>query len=267
MDDAKFIEISKKTCDQMGNKSVLLLVGSRAAGFTDVFSDLDVWILGDKTCLPDDQRGCYARLGMFTNDSFGGGRHWVFYDIQDMKGKLEKWPNEKMWTLATSQYLYGCSETVEYLKASYAQYPKEIAGRKLKWLFGKFWQLIRGCDIIARGKPIAALLNVSQTVECLAKICCVAECKPWPYDKWLTDYARQTQLGIKVFPFVERAVSEIDRVLRPPASGKWQELMPVKEIGCTWGIVKQGLKDAGWQCSWIENWWEALSETFDRPSP
>ena len=267
MDDAEFIAISKETCEQMGDRAVLLLVGSRAAGFTDSFSDLDVWILGDKAGLTDDQRKGYDHLGMLTNDSFGGGRHWVFYDIRDMVEKLEKWPSEKMWTLATSQYLHGCSTTAEDLKKRYAKYPRDIAERKLKWLFGKLWQLVHSREIIARQRPISALLNATQTIECLAKLCCVAECKAWPYDKWLADYASQTELGKQVFPFVERTVAALDQVVSPPDGVPWQELTPSKELGATWEVVKEGLPNLGWESPWIDRWWEALADTFDRPSP
>ena len=54
-EDEKFVRQAKDFTSRRGPKAVLLLVGSRATGFADSGSDIDTWVVGDKTTLsPSD---------------------------------------------------------------------------------------------------------------------------------------------------------------------------------------------------------------------
>jgi len=59
LDDQKFIDETIKVCQKMGEDAVLLLVGSRAAGFGSSWSDLDLWLLGNKSFLSVEERQKY----------------------------------------------------------------------------------------------------------------------------------------------------------------------------------------------------------------
>lgn len=267
LEDQKFIDEAIKACQRMGEKTVLLLVGSRAAGFVDSWSDLDLWILGDKSYLSAEERQEYERKGDLFVDRGDFEAHWSFYDINDLIQQLNEWPDEKIWILATSRVLYGSSDTIEEIKKRYSTYPLEIAEKKLKWLFGKYRSLLGPLNMAARNRPVTAFVVTGQVIECLCKICCLAERKPFPYVKWSFEVAKKTHLGTKLYPFINRAVSGIDEFLNPPKEKHFRELVPLKELRATMDIVQSGLKDLGWRCDWIDNPWEAVAETLRRPMP
>ena len=54
--DQLFLDSAIQLCDNLDEDVVVLLVGSRAAGFAGPESDLDLWIVGDKDRLLDEQR-------------------------------------------------------------------------------------------------------------------------------------------------------------------------------------------------------------------
>ena len=60
-EDQQFIDRAIDFCQRMGERAVLMLVGSRAAGFADEGSDLDLWVIGDKQRLSDEDRKTYER--------------------------------------------------------------------------------------------------------------------------------------------------------------------------------------------------------------
>ena len=89
-----------------------------------------------------------------------------------------------------------------------------------------------------------------------------------PYDKWLVEAAKQTQLGAMVYPSIQRAVGGIGDFLDPLADRHWRDWVPVKELRATLPIVQNGLKELGWVCDWIDNPEAAyFDETVRRPAP
>ena len=143
-EDRQFIDRAKDFCQRMGKRTVLMLVGSRAANFADEWSDLDLLIIGDKQCLSDEDQRTYQRNQQLFVDRGDYEAHWSFFDEGDLRTGLETWPNEMMWLIATSQTLYGCSSIAEELKQRYRLYPIDVAESKLKWMFGKYYYSQRG---------------------------------------------------------------------------------------------------------------------------
>ena len=60
-EDQQFINRATDFCRRMGERAVLMLVGSRAANFADEWSDLNLCIIGDKRCLSDEDRRAYEQ--------------------------------------------------------------------------------------------------------------------------------------------------------------------------------------------------------------
>jgi|GEM_PF-821729 len=271
-DDQKFIDEAIEACQRMGEEAALLLVGSRAAGFGSSWSDLDLWILGDKTFLPIEERQRYETDGelFYEAHELWNRRdyeaHWTFYDMNDLVEQLSQWNDEKMWILLTSCVLYCSSDRIEAIKRRFSSYPTEIAERKLKWLFGKYLMSLGPLNTAARGMPVTALVVAGQVIEYLCKICCLAERKPFPYTKWLVEVAKKTYLGAKVYPFMEKAVLGIEEFVNPPAGKHFRELIPLKELRATEEIVQTGLKELGWHCDWVDNTDEAVNEALKRPT-
>ena len=58
-EDQQFIDRAIDFCQQMGERAVLMLIGSRAAGFTDEWSALDLCIIGDKCHLSGEDQATY----------------------------------------------------------------------------------------------------------------------------------------------------------------------------------------------------------------
>ncbi len=268
-EDQQFIDRAIDFCQRMGERAVLMLVGSRAAGFADEGSDLDLWVIGDKQRLSDEDRKTYERRRELFIDRGDLEAHWSFYDEGDLRAWLETWPDEKMWIVATARTLYGCSSAAEELKQHYCLYPLEVAGSKLKWIFGKYCFLLSGAlSMVARNKVETAVVVVGNVIEYLCKICCVADRQPFPYDKWLVEAAKQTQVGALVYPSIQRAANGIGELLNPPTDRNWRDWTPVKELQATLQIVQNGLKELGWIEDWIDDPYAAyFEETVRRPAP
>ena len=268
-EDQRFIDRAIEFCQRMGERAVLMLIGSRAAGFTDEWSDLDLCIIGDKRHLSDEDRKTYEQSWQLFVDRGDFEAHWSFYDEGDLQAWLETCPDEMMWVVANSRVLYGCSSTAEELKHRYYLYPPEIAERKLKWMFGKYYFSQRGpLAMVARNKVETAFVAVGNVIEYLCKMCCVADRQPFPYDKWVVEAAKQTQLGAMVYPSIQRAIDGIGDFLDPPADRNWRDWTPVKELRGTLPIVQNGLKELGWVGDWIDDPNAAyFDETVRRPAP
>ena len=253
----------------MGERAVLMLVGSRAANFADEWSDLDLLIIGDKRCLSDEDRRTYEQSQQLFVDRGDYEAHWSFFDEGDLRTWLETWPNEMMWIIATSRTLYGCSSTAEELKHRYHLYPSAVAESKLKWMFGKYYYSQRGpLAMAARSHVEMAFVAAGNVIEYLCKVCCVADRQPFPYSKWLVQAAKRTQLGAMVYPSIQRAVGGIGDFLDSPADRHWRDWVPVKELRATLPIVQSGLKELGWGCDWIDNPERVyFEETVKRPEP
>ena len=247
-EDQQFIDRAIDFCQRMGERAVLMLVGSHAANFADEWSDLDLCIIGDKRHLSDEDRRTYERSRQLFVDRGDYEAHWSFYDESDLRAWLETWPNEMMWIVATSRTLYGCSSTAEELKHRYCLYPPAVAESKLKWMFGKYYFSQRGpLAMAARNKVETAFVATGNVIEYLCKMCCVANRQPFPYDKWVVEAAKQTQLGEMVYPSIQRAVDGIEDFLDPPSDRNWRDWTPVKALRGTLPIVQSGLKELGWR--------------------
>ena len=268
-EDQQFVDRAADFCQQMGERAVLMLIGSRAAGFTDAWSDLDLCIIGDKHHLPDEDRMTYEQSWQLFVDRGDFEAHWSFYDEGDLQAWLKTYPDEMMWVIANSRVLHGCSSTAEELKHRYCLYPPALAERKLKWMFGKYYFSQRGpLAMVARNKVETAFVAVGNVIEYLCKICCVADRRPFPYEKWVVEAAKQTQLGVMVYPSIQRAVDGIGDFLDPPADRNWRDWTPVKELRGTLPIVQSRLKELGWGGDWIDDPNAAyFDETARRPAP
>ena len=268
-EDQQFIDRAIDFCQQMGERAVLMLIGSRAAGFTDAWSDLDLCIIGDKRHLSNEDRETYEQSWQLFVDRGDFEAHWSFYDEGDLRTWLETCPDEMMWVVANSRVLHGCSNTAEELKHRYCVYPPAVAERKLKWMFGKYYFSQRGpLAMAARNKVETAFVAVGNVIEYLCKMCCVADKQPFPYEKWVVEAAKQTQLGGMVYPSIQRAVGGIGDFLDPPADHNWRDWTPVKELRGTLPIVQSGLKELGWDGDWIDDPNAVyFDETVRRPAP
>lgn len=261
-EEAGFVEKAKAFTSHAGGEAVLLLVGSRAAGLDDSWSDLDMWVVGDKTCLCKSERDQYEKDGQLFIDRGDYEAHWSFYDLRDLLSLLSTCPDERMWILRTAEVMSGSEDTASILRHKCSRYPEDILEQKLKLHFGHFWQCLGPLNTAARGMPETAFLVAAKTIEHLCKICCLAERKPFPYTKWLIPVARETILGRKVALSIARAVFGIEEFLHPPSGKHFQELTPLRELRSTKDVVREALKELGWTSSWIDNPEEAVAESL-----
>ena len=133
--------------------------------------------------------------------------HWHFYDEDYLFNRLAEWPAEMMWILATAKHLHGSQETLADLQSRYAAFPRPVAETKLKWLVGYFRTLPGPMFKLAgTGRTSGAFSLAGLAIDAICKICCVAECRPWPYHKWLTEVADTTRLGRTLMPMSQRCM-------------------------------------------------------------
>ena len=266
-EDKGFVADSVEVCKQLGGRAVLLLVGSRGAGFEPAW-DLDLWVIGDKRSLsPERQKQYQAHEQLFV-DRGDMEAHWTFYDESDLIERLGKWPSEMMWILSTSKFLYGRRETQGELQTRFSTFPRSVAEIKLRWLVGFYRMLLSPMYKVAtRGCVTGAFAIAGQAIDALCKLCCVAERGPWPYGKWLTKVARDTHIGAKLVPFADAAVEAFLRDPQPTPGQPGSDWSPRRELRKALTELPQALGDLGWKGDWVSDPWCAVDETFKRAAP
>ena len=264
-DEAEFVEQARAFTSRVGPRSVLLLVGSRAAGLADSWSDLDMWVIGDKARLTQAERRRYERHSELFVDRGDYEAHYSFYDRDDLRAVLQGYPDEKMWIVLTAKVLFGDRRVAAELKRLCRRYPRRAVEPKLRWHFGRYFQSVNPLNTAARGMPETAFLIAGMVVEHLCKVCCLGERKPFPYAKWLIPVSRRTVLGRKVAPLVSEAILGIDELLHPPEDKYYRALVPLKKLRETREIVCKGLRKLGWRGRWVTVPEEAIAEAMHGP--
>ncbi len=263
-----FVDRGVEACNGAGDRAVLLLVGSRAAGFADRGSDLDLWIIGDKRTLSADQQQEHDAKGGLFVDRGDYEAHWHFYDEDYFIRRLSDWPAEMMWILATAKYLHGQPETFDDLWGRFGVFPRTVAEPKLKWLLGGYRDLLAPMYKVAcQGRIADAWAIGGEAINTLWKLCCVAECLPWPYRKWLGEVARKTRVGAVVSPYVQRSVELFQEFPRPLPGQPGPEWPPRKQLRQALDAMIPVLQDLGWSHDWVADPKKAMGETLKRPVP
>lgn len=104
-----------------------------------------------------------------------------------------------------------------------------------------------------RQKAVTALdAALEAEKKAIEKIEAAADRQPFPYEKWVVEAAKQTQLGAMVYPSIQRTVSGIGDFLNPPPDRNWRDWTPVKELRGTLPIVQSGLRELGWVGDWVD---------------
>ena len=251
----------------MGEESALLLVGSRGAGFIyGGWSDLDLWVIGHSNYLTESERAQFDLTQEYFVDQGDYEAHFTFFDIGILEREMGKFPVEKMWILSTSKKLKGSFERLDELINSSKALPKSVAGPIIKRELGKYMFAKSGClSMAARSKEVAtSVWAVGQIIDSLCKICCLAECKPFPYSKWRVKVARDTIMGKDIFPVIDCAIQNINELVIQPSDKSYREWIPVKSLRSLLEIVIKNLKGQGWSAMWIDDPMEAIS--FDNES-
>ena len=92
--DQKAIEEAIQISRRMGENTCVLLVGSRAAGYEDSWSDLNLWLLGDREDLPDEERELFDSAGWLMMSLGDTGVQAAFRDVSDVLTRLNAWDDE-----------------------------------------------------------------------------------------------------------------------------------------------------------------------------
>jgi hypothetical protein len=265
--DQKAIEEAIRVSQRMGRNTCVLLVGSRAAGFEDNWSDLNLWLLGDREALPDEERQQLDSAGWLGFPLGDTGVQVVFRDVADVQTRLNAWDDEQLWGFLNSHILYGPYERVAEIKRRFSGYPRPVLERKVRWFYGRYVHSLDSLNVAARGMREASVLVIGHVIESVCKLCCLAEGKPYPYPKWVVEAARRTEMGRTVGPMVRAAVGGMAELLDPPRGTPYDDLVPIRELRATREPVASGLRAQGWTNDWLDQPEEAVADYFRRRVP
>ena len=267
LEDQKAIEEAIRVSQRMSRNTCVLLVGSRAVGFEDNWSDLNLWLLGDRNALPDEERQRLDSAGWLAFPLGNTGVQADFRDVADVETRLNAWDDEQLWVFLNSHILYGPYERVAEIKRRFSDYPRPVLERKVRWFYGRYVHSLDSLNVAARGMTEAAVLVVGHVIESMCKLCCLAEGKPYPYPKWVVQAAHRTELGRTLSPRVRAAVAGMAELLDPPPGTPYDELAPIRELRATREPMASGLRAQGWTNDWIDRPEEAVADYFRRRVP
>lgn len=254
-------------CERLGPEAVLLLVGSRAAGFAGPGADLDLWILGDAARLSRDEQAAHARRGELFVDRGDLRAHYSFFDARTIAARVDGWQDETMWILSTSHVVHGRAATAAPLVERSRTYPREVAERKLEWLVGSCRSLGSAFPKSGEGRAAGGALVFGRLLESLCKLCFVADRHPFPYTKWLARAARETRVGARVWPHVESALAALESSPLLPEGVRAPDWPPRRELMGGFRAALDALPALGWGATWIEDPWQAAGAYLSRPVP
>jgi hypothetical protein len=106
---------------------------------------------------------------------------------------------------------------------------------------------------------------IGQIIECLCKVCFLAEHKPYPYNKWLVRGARDTKLGADLFPLIERVAKGTREFF--DLQENETEFESVEVLLSANNVVKKGLVDLGWDPSWVNDMVRLSMAEAQKPQP
>lgn len=265
--DQKAIEEAIRISQRLGGETCVLLVGSRAAGYEDNWSDLNLWLLGDREDLPDEERQQLDTAGWLMFPLDDTGVQAIFRDVDDLLTRLNAWDDEQLWVFQNSHILYGPYERVAEIKRRFGRYPQAVLERKVRWFYGRYVNSLEALNVAARGMNEASVLVIGHVIESLCKLCCLAEDKPYPYPKWVMEAAKRTELGRTVCPMVRSAVAGMAELVHPLNAAPYDERTPIRELRATRAPVAAGLRALGWTNDWIDRPQEAIEDYFRRRVP
>lgn len=249
---------------KLGNDSVLLLVGSRAAGYMDDWSDLDMWVVGKKGKLDSKNKDIYRKTGQIFVDRGDMEAHFHFKDIEDLKIDIENWKDPIIWLMKESKVINGEYKDFPILKNKCKQYPRKVAEQKLKAEIGRYIISKGGSLVMAArtGEIYTSIIAAGNILESLCKISCYAEQYPIPYEKWLFKVAKNTTIIKKILPLISEAVLNIEEIIKRPKEKHFREWIPVKNLRGAKNIIVESLLEIGWKGKWVRNPEDCIQYVF-----
>lgn len=251
---SSFVEEAVAFSSSVGYPGLVLVVGSRGAGYADSWSDLDLWILGEKCLLTGRDRQEYDTEGQLFRDRGDSSAHWTFYDWSDATARLDKGEPIFTWVATRSTFLNGPKELHEGLLAKYSDLSTAIAAEHLRKALGTFMiESGGGIARAARRDVVAGVAATGAAIAAASRICLLADRKPYPYEKWIVEAARDTRLGDVVVPILEEVVATIGELVSPPPGVDFREWTPIAKIRALRSVFSDRLPGLGWQEPWASD--------------
>jgi hypothetical protein len=248
-----FVDRAMRRTLDLGAGAALLLVGSRGAGYHDDTSDLDLWIVGDRERLTPDEAREYDSTGQVFVDRGDYEAHWTFYDAADLAGQFQAGHDERLWTFLNSRAIAGDDTRVAAMRCKFARYPPPVAEAKLRWLMGRVLAIKGSLRHARRGDPATTVAVAAEIAQCLWKMCCLAERRPFPYSKWLARAATEMRMGRSLCPRIDRAMTHVGEVVARPDVTTHREWTPVRELEACIELAPSILRDLGWDEEWLDS--------------
>ncbi len=138
---------------------------------------------------------------------------------------------------------------------------------KLRWLLGRILAIRGGLRHVTRGDGVTAITIACEVAQCLQRMCCLAERRPFPYPKWLARAARVTDLGRELCPRIDCAIGSVGDACAPGAVANHVDWAPVQELRACVDLTPSLLRDLGWEGAWLDDQSTAIGAAMHGPCP
>lgn len=253
-----FVHEAMSLGDQLGEDSILLLTGSRATGDQHLWSDLDLWLSGDKSGLPSEEAAIYNRRQPLYIADRDIEAHVSFYDYGDLERCLASWPVEMIWILSHALPLGGDEMRFSAIRDRFVTMPDEVVETKLKQAFGSFLKIIHDA-----AREQVKILGLRDSIDIISRICCLAERRPYSYLKRREQAAMDTETGrILLSEIYEHSLmpGEIAVPAYEPELQLWITREAISAIGIQ---LTERLKTLNWSGPWLDDPMIAISYAYE----
>jgi hypothetical protein len=208
--------------------SSVVLVGSRAAGLGDQYSDVDVHVLVSEPSFTEllqpiwsgVDRGTISilnpRARLFNEYPLtyipGVDGHYQIKSADEIEARIRSVDDVLRWIYCNSVPITdesGLHGRIRRLAAQYA--PDTLVEKRNHHLFAAKDYFYNLKTQLQRGHLESVALIVTQSISHLLKFFCFCDGRPFPYEKWLYQVGLETTLGTNVRRHVDAIMAEIRR--------------------------------------------------------
>jgi len=153
------------------------------------------------------------------------------------------------------------------MRCQFARYPSTVAEAKLRWLLGRVLAIKGALRNARRGDPATSIAVAAEIAQCMWRMCCLAERRPYPYPKWLACAASETRMGAALCPLIDRAMTHIGEIVARPDVTSHREWTPVSELEACIKRAPSILSDLGWDGAWVDGPTPAIAAAMHGAMP